>query len=416
MCRLIGDSAPHRSGCHIQSVLYYTSAVPQEQTCQFQHFFLHCREAECTLDPRVYEAFVTIAIDDEEKREANRKVWEGLAELYDYLRTPLPNPLIVAQREAKGEKAQDLAVAYVDAFVGAVGQDLVTLYMHHGMCHFPDMIKHVDLNISDMSQQWLEALLKQGKTDARLFSNNQLRSETMDKGRQAQILAKERERARLKKSNPMPLTRNEKRHLGGYELAKKAAKDKVDRAVRRGQLKDSRSKAQMNRKITKLEPSLGAIVGRFVQVRQQTAQANRASAREWASGGDAPRSASISVAGVSLNPGAAAGGGSGAGEAGTSAGSLAGGESALGAGVGAGPDAVAGAGAGAGAGTGIGTGAGAGVGAAGGTGGAVGSELLPLAGRGGRGAGRGRGRGPTGGGAGRTAMGRSAPKSARMRR
>lgn len=113
-----------------------------------------CREAECTLDVRVYEAFLTIAIDDEEKREANKRVWASLAELYDYLRTPLPNPLIVAQREEKAEKAQDLAVAYVDAFIGAVGQDLVTLYMHHGMCHFTDMIRHVDLNISDMSSGW----------------------------------------------------------------------------------------------------------------------------------------------------------------------------------------------------------------------------------------------------------------------
>jgi hypothetical protein len=37
-------------------------------------FKIICREAECTLNVRVYVAFLTIAIDDEEKREANRRV------------------------------------------------------------------------------------------------------------------------------------------------------------------------------------------------------------------------------------------------------------------------------------------------------------------------------------------------------
>jgi hypothetical protein len=319
--------------------------------------------------------------------------------------------LIVTQQEEKAEKVQDLAVAYVDAFVGALRQDLVTLYMHHGMCHFLNMIRHVDLNISNMSQQWLEALLKQGKSNAKLFSNNQLRNGKMDKGRQAQIIAKERKRARLTKSNPMPLNRNEKRHLEGYELAKKAAKDKVDRAERQGQLKDSRSRAQMDERITKLEPSLTIIVDRFVQVRQKTAEVNRASARKWADI-QAPLSASINVPGENTTPGARAGGCSGAEEAGMGAGAGADAGSA-------GDGSVDGA-------VGVGGGGGAGPGPVAetriGEGGSsvVGSELLSPAGRGGwsamQGTGRERGRGSTRGGAGVTAMSRSAPKSARMRR
>ncbi|GAQ92847.1 hypothetical protein KFL_011650020 [Klebsormidium nitens] len=353
------------------------------------------REAEVTLDPRVYTAFCTIAIDDEEKRAANMLVWANLAALYDYIRTPLPNPLVVEQREQKGERAQDMAVAYVDSFVSAVGMDLVTLYMHHGMCHFPEMIKHVPLNISDVSQQWLEALLKQGKTDAKLFTNNQLRSETMDKGRQAQILAKERERGALKRTVPTPLTRNEKRHLGGYELAKKAAKDRVDRAVRRGQLPDSRSKAQLDKKISALEPNLGSIVARFVEIRRQTAEANRIDAREWADS-QVPRSAEAMVAGESgARGGRAADGGMGAAAAGglgdmgaeVERGAAATGSAADG-------PALAGDGAGRGGAAGAGGGRGRGRGAPG---------------RGGRGGGRGRGAG------GLTASGRVIPASARRR-
>jgi hypothetical protein len=238
------------------------------------------REAECTLDERVYSAFLEIAIDDPDKRAANKLIWERLAALYDYLRRPMLNPEDAAQRAAKADRAQDMAVAYVEAFTGAVGRDLATLYMHHAMVHFPDKIRHVPLNISDVSQQWVEHLLKQGKTDAHLFSNNQLITETMKKGRQAQILAKERERGRLTVTAPKPLTRTEKRYLGGYSRAKEAATAVVDRAVRRGQLPESRSKVQMERRLTKADPELKDIVSRFALVRQQTAEANRQCARD----------------------------------------------------------------------------------------------------------------------------------------
>lgn len=183
---------------------------------------------------RVYTAFLEIAIDDDEKRAANAKVWAALAKLYDYLKTPLSNPRDQTQRDEKAEKAQDLAVDYVGNFSSAVGEELCTLYMHHGMCHIPDMIRHVPLNISDMSQQWFEALLKQGKTGAKLFSNKRLRDEKQDKGRNYQILGKERERVRMKRDVPMPLTRNERRHLAGYEGQKRITAQTVDRAMRRG--------------------------------------------------------------------------------------------------------------------------------------------------------------------------------------
>jgi hypothetical protein len=133
-----------------------------------------------------------IAIDDPEKRAANKLVWARLAALYNFVRSPMQNPEIEAQRIEKADRAQDLAVAYVEAFTGAVGRDLATLYMHHGMVHFPDMIRHVPLNISDVSQQWFEHLLKQGKTNAHLFSNNQLITETMRKAGKRRFLPRSR--------------------------------------------------------------------------------------------------------------------------------------------------------------------------------------------------------------------------------
>jgi hypothetical protein len=356
--------------------------------------FVLRREAECTLDERVYSAFLDIAIDDPEKRAANKLICDRLAALYNYLRSPMQNPEEEAQRLAKAERAQDMAVAYIEAFTGAVERDLVTLYMHHSMVHFPDMVRHVPLNISDVSQQWLEHLLKQGKTDAHLFTNNQLITETIKKGRQAQILAKEQERGRLKVTAPKPLTRTEKRYLGGYTRAKEAATAVVDRAVRRGQLPESRSKGQMDRRLIKADPELKDIVSRFALVRQQTAEANRQNARD--------SRATLPAQGVrlqsepgdkntSLQTGVAAAGGEG--NAGDGAGAAAGG------------------GAGA-AGETVGAGRGAGRGAAAGRG----AER----GRGSEAAGRGRGsgaagRGPAGRGTARGVMGRALPKGARIR-
>jgi hypothetical protein len=48
----------------------------------------------------------------------------------------------------------------------------------------------------------------------------------------------------MKRDVPMLLNRNEKRHLGGYEASKRAAKQTVERAVRRGQLSEGVAKKQ----------------------------------------------------------------------------------------------------------------------------------------------------------------------------
>jgi hypothetical protein len=84
------------------------------------------------LDPRVYNAFLEIAIEDEGKREAARVVWASLVELNDFLHTPMENPRSTEQREAKGKRAQDLAVTFVYNFSSAVGQELCTVHMHFG--------------------------------------------------------------------------------------------------------------------------------------------------------------------------------------------------------------------------------------------------------------------------------------------
>jgi hypothetical protein len=127
----------------------------------------------------------------------------------------LANPKLAEEREAKATKAQDAAVAYVDAFTAAVGGDLCTLYMHHSMRHLPHMIRDNDLDISAMSQQGFEHLLKQGKSDLVNFTNKRLRGDGQDKGRQYQVIAKERERKRMKTLIPMPLTRTQRYQLGG---------------------------------------------------------------------------------------------------------------------------------------------------------------------------------------------------------
>jgi hypothetical protein len=196
---------------------------------------------------------------------------------------------------------------------------LCTLYMHHGMCHILDMIRHVPLNISDMSQQWFEALL----TDGKLFSNKRLQDEKQDKGRNYQILGKERERIRMKRDVHMPLTRNEKRHLTGYEGQKRTTAQTVDRAVRRGQLQTSRGKLQMDKRIAKREPALAGIVERIRNVRQITADTNRAAAREWGAAGSgahvplstAANSPSDSSNGLPMAAASLEGGGGGGAEA-----------------------------------------------------------------------------------------------------
>jgi hypothetical protein len=245
------------------------------------------------------------------------------------------------QREAKAERAQDLAVAFVYNFSSAVGQELCTVYMHFGMCHLPDMIRRLPLNTSDVFQQWFEALLKQGKTDARLFSNKRLRDEKQAKGRNYQVLGKERERVRMKRDVPMPLNRNEKRHLGGYKASKRAAKQTVERAVRRGQLSGgvAKSKLELDARVTKQESGLTAIVARFKGIRAATADANRAAAREWGAshqpgGGFFNTAASTSSIGRGLLPAATGAGPGGAAAGPTGPGGVAAGPGGAGAGPG----------------------------------------------------------------------------------
>jgi hypothetical protein len=54
--------------------------------------------------------------------------------------------------------------------------------MHHGMSHLPEMILELPIDISDLSQQFVEHALKEGKGDMHAFSNKRLRDEGNDKG------------------------------------------------------------------------------------------------------------------------------------------------------------------------------------------------------------------------------------------
>lgn len=135
-----------------------------------------------------------IAIVDPQKRALNREVWAGLEVLYYLMIRPLLDPDDEKEREKKSIEVRDQAVEYVDAFAAAVGREFCTLYMHHMLIHIPEQVKDLELNITDVSQQGFENLLKQGKTDMRLFSNKQLKNERQQFGRNAQVIGKERER------------------------------------------------------------------------------------------------------------------------------------------------------------------------------------------------------------------------------
>jgi hypothetical protein len=121
----------------------------------------------------------------------------------------------------------------VDSYTAAVGSELITLYMHLGMGHLPEMILEHPIDISDLSQQFVEAALKEGKGDMHAFTNKRLRDETNDKGRNPQVMQKGRERDYLKRHEEAPLSRNEKRQLGD---GSKATEQTIARAARRGQL------------------------------------------------------------------------------------------------------------------------------------------------------------------------------------
>jgi hypothetical protein len=106
-----------------------------------------------------------------------------------------------------------------------------------------------------MSQQFVEAKLKEGKTDMQLFTNKRLKDERQEKGRNYQVMAKGRERVAVRKRVQMPMGRNERRQLGD---GSKVAEQTIERARRRGQLV-SRSKQQIEAKLAKLAPSIGRV-------------------------------------------------------------------------------------------------------------------------------------------------------------
>jgi hypothetical protein len=125
----------------------------------------NCREARVLLHPDAYNAFLDIAITDENKRADARKIWEGLASFYNESIKPLDNPADRTERLAKSIVVQYKAVLFMDSFTAQLGIDLATLYMHQAMCHLPEMVLRFEVDISDMSQQFVEAKLKEGKTD-----------------------------------------------------------------------------------------------------------------------------------------------------------------------------------------------------------------------------------------------------------
>jgi hypothetical protein len=219
------------------------------------------------LNEEVYDTFLAIAIDDPQKRELNRKVWVALAAFNGELLKPLNNPEDASERLTKSIEVEDGAVAYVESFSAAVGEELCTLYMHQSMRHLPAMVLRFPVNIADLSQQYVEHALKQGKSDMVNFTNKRLRDEGQELGRNYQVMANDRERAKLKRTVPMPLTRNEKRQLGD---GTKVAEQTVARARRRGQL-ISRSGLQLGKRLAKSTPALQVIVHRIQAQRALTA-------------------------------------------------------------------------------------------------------------------------------------------------
>lgn len=122
-------------------------------------------------------------------------MWSGLEAFYNELRTPMENPEDVPEREEKADLVQALAVTFVCALTACFGEMMATLYCHHSLTHIPAMVRRLPMNISDLSQQGFEALMKQEKNDGAL-GNKRLRDDHCDIGRNQQMLQIERERCR----------------------------------------------------------------------------------------------------------------------------------------------------------------------------------------------------------------------------
>jgi hypothetical protein len=211
------------------------------------------------LDEEAFDSFLNIAITDPVKRAKHREVWVNLASLYAELLKPLSDPEDANERTAKSLVVEDKAVLYVDSFTRATMLEAVPLYLHLTMSHLPTIVREHPVDISDLSQQYVENALKQGKMDMHVFSNNRLRDETNKQGRNLQVFKKQRERAKLKRAVPLPLNRNERRQLGD---GSKAAEQTVARAGRRGKLV-SRSAAQVEKKVEKAKPELMRICAAY---------------------------------------------------------------------------------------------------------------------------------------------------------
>jgi hypothetical protein len=117
------------------------------------------------LHPDAYNAFLDIAITDEGKRAEARKIWDGLARFYTELIKPLNNPEDRTERLAKSIIVQDNAVVFVESYTAQLEADMATLCMHQAMDHVPEMVLRSPPDILDMSQQYVEAKLKEGKTE-----------------------------------------------------------------------------------------------------------------------------------------------------------------------------------------------------------------------------------------------------------
>jgi hypothetical protein len=131
-------------------------------------------------------------------------------------------------------------------------------------------VRDAEVDISDLSQQSVEHSLKASKGDMHNFSNMRLWDDKNDKGRNYQVMAKERERVHLKRKVAMPVSRNERRQLDNGSKEVEAA---VDRARRKGLLV-SRSVAQIDKKLEKGEVKRAQLVARVLEERELTLSAN----------------------------------------------------------------------------------------------------------------------------------------------
>lgn len=138
---------------------------------------------------------------------------------------------------------------------------MATLYYHHSMVHIPSTVWRLPMNLSDLSQQGFDSLMNQGKNDGAM-GNKRLRDDHKNTGRNQQMLQTEREWKRIKRDEPMPKSRNEKRMLGGTKEMYREATARVDSAVRR-EILPSQSKAQQEKRITKQEGALATILEDF---------------------------------------------------------------------------------------------------------------------------------------------------------